>query len=252
MNGQPKSTFSLKQLLVAVAVASIPLALSTAYWKNVTDTTDELPVPLANAGLASQALFLAFMLVSVLIIACVGYFLISSRRFVTLAVLVLLASIATPFVYQWTQKSIISPPNGSATAELNNDACCIAAIAMERFVTENWEWAKEWNDLRPLVQQVINEINEKRTGLANPANPFAGSDPLASTEENQSIFARIPEIPDSLFMNIENYVDVNFDFEISDAKNQTWQDFTGIRPHKPAYNLYRVELRKLIESLNQR
>ena len=238
-------------MLVAVVVASIPIALSTTYWKNVTDTADEHPVALADTGLANQTLFLAFLLVSFLILAGVGYLLISSRRFLILTMLVLLVSIASPFMYQWTQSNIISPANGSPIAELNNDACCITAIAIQRFVTKSGEWPEEWNDLRPLVQQIIAEINEKRVNLANPADPFAGTDPFASTEENQSLFARLPEIPENLSQTIEEYVDVDFDFEIAGSDEQTWQDFTGIKPHKPSYNFYRVEFQDLIESLKQ-
>jgi hypothetical protein len=44
-------------------------------------------------------------------------------------------------------------------------------------------------------------------------------------------------------------VDVDFSAEPETLSKQAWFEFTGIRPHKPSYNLYREEFLALIKAL---
>ena len=49
---------------------------------------------------------------------------------------------------------------------------------------------------------------------------------------------------------LEKLVDVDFEASPNVLAKESWFKFTGIRPHKPSYNTYRVQFQELIDLIS--
>ena len=49
---------------------------------------------------------------------------------------------------------------------------------------------------------------------------------------------------------LSKLVDVNFEASPIVLANESWSKFTGIRPHQPSYNTYRVHFQELIDLIS--
>ena len=50
--------------------------------------------------------------------------------------------------------------------------------------------------------------------------------------------------------SLSKIVDIHFSVDPNEVAKQKWYEFTAIRPHKPCYNFYRIELQQLIRGLS--
>lgn len=72
-----------------------------------------------------------------------------------------------------------------------------------------------------------------------------------SVEESQSILVHLPDLSSLRPDDIHRLVDVDFESAIVPLSRENWVEFSGIRPHKPSYNTYRIEFGKLLETLSK-
>jgi len=59
-------------------------------------------------------------------------------------------------------------------------------------------------------------------------------------------------VPDNFDLDFAaRHVEFNFEADVSQLSKQSWETFSGIRPHQPCWTLYDSELKYLIEMLSQ-
>ena len=246
--------YGLRHLLIAVAAVAVPMAFFARYWANANDTVDERTIPFRGTGFGDQLLLYSAAASLALIAIAVIAWLLSRRSYLAVVGLLLACLLCFPFLASFTKTRIIEPERGNPEAEIHNDAAAIAAIVVERFYGRTGEWPRNWKQLDEDIAEVIGNVNKKhnepRTDpFSASADPF-GSDPFAS-EETQSIYSRAPDLGDLTPQALRELVDINFDADPQELSKEDWYKFSGIVPHKPSYNVYRVEFKKLIARLNE-
>lgn len=245
--------FSLNHLLLSMAAISIPLALLSQYWAGVNDTVDQRTIPFTEAGPLRQVLLVAgFTLTTLLLLA---FLMVLVRRKLYLSVLLLCLGLTMAFFPLWrgVQTQIVNPIRGNETAAFHNDAASIAALAVARYCDRTQKWPANWDDLDTDLTAVLNEIQVGNTRGGLLANPpvSLGSNSDFSTEESQSILVRLPNLGALRPDDIRNHVDVEFKSAIASLAKESWVEFSGIKPHKPSYNTYRIEFGQLLETLSK-
>lgn len=137
----------------------------------------------------------------------------------------------------------------TALMERNGDAVAIAVMAVQAHYQRVGKWPAGWNELDRDLGGVFDEIRDARGVARDHSDPFARGTDFAS-EESQSILSRLPELSGFGPADVRNHVEIDFSFDPESIdKEVNWVDFQGIRPHEPAFNVYRVEITKLISSL---
>lgn len=249
-----RHAFGLRHLLIAVAAVAVPMATFTRYWAKVNDTVDERTIPFRDTAFQNQLLlYVAAAILALIAIGLIAWFL-SRRSYLGGAGLLLAYLLCFPFLASLTQSRIIDPEQGNPEAEVHNDAAAIAAAAVDRFYARTHRWPRNWSELGDDIADVIGEVQQKHNEpKADPfsaaANPFSGD--ASKIEESQSILGRAPDLRDLTPYELRNLVDINFDADPAELARMNWVEFDGIVPHKPAYNMYRVEFGKLIARLNE-
>lgn len=244
--------FSLNQLLIAITVLAIPIALISKYWVTVNNTVDERTIPFSDAPGYSQIYLIGgLILLGILAIAFVCI-LLKRRLYLAAGICVLTLLACVWPVSRRIESKIVSPVRGNETAEIHNDAAAIVATAVDRFYARTQQWPKSWAALDNDLASVISEIKKSKP---QSADPFAAGDPFSSNpaavEELQSIFSRSSDLTALTAKDLRELVDVDFDADPRVLAKMNWVEFTGIIAHKPTYNTYRVEFGKLISRLNE-
>ena len=241
--------FGLRHLLIAVAAIAIPMALFSRYWARVNDTVDERTVPFSDVGLGDQVLLYSAAASLALIAVGLIAWLLSRRTYLGTAGVLLVFISCLPFIVSFAQSRIINPEQGNPEAALHNDAAAIAATAISRYYARTRKWPRDWDVLDDDIAAVIDDVGAKHQPTDDP---FAAGDPFAGLgEDSQSLFSRAPDLDGLTAYELRNLVDVNFDADPQALATMSWIDFDGIVPHKPSYNMYRVEFRQLIDCLNE-
>lgn len=244
--------FSLNQLLITITVLAIPIALISKYWVSVNNTVDERTIPFSNVGVLRQSYFIGGLILLGIVAVVFVLILIKRRLYFTAGVFVLVFLVCVWPVSRQIESKIISPVQGNETAEIHNDAAAIVATAVDRFYSRTQKWPQSWGDLDDDIVSVIAEIKK---GMPQSTDPFATGDPFSNDpsarEESQSIFSRSPDLTAMNAQDFRKLVDIDFDADPRVLAKMNWVEFTGIVPHKPAYNSYRVEFGKLITRLRE-
>lgn len=244
--------FSVNQLLLAITVLAVPISLISKYWVSVNNTVDERTIPFANAGLWRQSFFVVGLLLLGILAIVFITILLKRRLYLPAVVCALTLAVCVWPLSRQIESKILSPVQGNEIAEIHNDAAAIVATAIDRLYARTQRWPRTWADLDDDLSGVISEINNRRP---QSTDPFGSGDPFASdatsAEESQSIFSRSPDLASVTREDIHSLVDVDFDAQPLILAKQNWMEFSGIIPHKPTYNTYRVEFGKLIKRLNE-
>ena len=244
--------FTLNQLLIAITALAIPMALISKYWVSVNNTVDERTIPFSNVGAMRQSYLIGGLILLGILAIVFGIILVRRRLFFAAASFALVLLICAWPVSRQIESKIVSPVQGNELAETHNDAAAIVATAVDRFYERTHQWPKSWVALEDDLAGVIGEIKNNKP---QSTDPFASASPVSSdpaaAEESQSIFSRSPDIASLTPESLRALVDIDFDADPRTLANMNWVEFTGIVPHKPAYNTYRVEFGKLIARLKE-
>jgi hypothetical protein len=245
--------FTLNQLLIAITAFAVPLALISRYWVSVNDTVDERTIPFSNVGALRQSYLIGGLILLGILAIVFGIILVRRRLYYAAASFSLVLLICVWPVSRQIESEIVSPVQGNDIAETHNDAAAIAATAVERYYSRTKKWPQSWLDLDDDITSVIADITTSKP--QSMPGPFASGDPFSADpsvrEESQSIFSRSPDLTNLTAQDLQGLVDIDFDADPRVLANMNWVEFTGIVPHKPAYNTYRVEFGKLITRLEE-
>ncbi len=275
-------------MLIVMVINAIPLALFARYWSWVNATVDDRTIPFSEAGIQNQLILLcAVALTLFTAVGTIAWFYFRGFRktaFGSLVACIVVTLLLVPIV----RSLIMSPVQGNAQAELHNDAAAIVANAVERFYSRTQEWPKNWLVLDKDLKDVLDEIKARRLALSvdhgtaagppsddpfaaidassdlavDSTNPFGSesaqsldpvgdsSDPFAN-EESLAVITRAPDVSGITAESIRFLVDIDFESKPGVLAEMSWFEFTGIIPHKPAYNIYRVDFQHLINTLKK-
>lgn len=245
--GSPKPAFGLRELLIAVALVAVPIALFSEYYRQANNTVDERTIPLTSLSFARQAYF--YSAVATFFGGCALIFghLLKNRRprlagaFAAGACVVVLAAI--PLVVT----KVIEPVRGNPVAELHNNAAALAALSIQHYFERTKRWPAKWGDLEEDVVAVVDELQQTIAKVGGGSS--LGGDPFADEQGTQSLSARNVDVSGMNAERLSKLVDIDFAADPVLLAQQQWNQFKGIQPHKPSYNMYRVEFRQLIERL---
>lgn len=247
--GPPKPAFGLRDLFIAVALVAVPIALFSEYYRLANNTVDERTIPLTSLSFARQAYF--YSALATFFGGCALIFvrllmnghLRLARVFIAGAGVVVLA--ATPLVVT----KVIDPVRGNPTAKLHNDAAALAALSVLRYFERTERWPAKWDDLEEDVVAVVHELQQTTAKVGSGST--LGGDPFADDQGTQSLSARNVDVSGMSAERLSKLVDIDFTADPVLLGRQEWSEFKGIQPHKPSYNMYRVEFRQLIDQLAQ-
>lgn len=246
--------FNLNHLLAATTALSVPIALFARYWINVNRTVDERTIPFSRAGTIQQVYLVSgFAVVGIL---AAFFFLVMVKRKQRLGATVFVCALlicAVPASW-FVNSKIVDPVHGNEVARIHNEAAAIVASAVDRFYGRTQQWPRNWNDLENDIADVISDVRKRTIIVAKDPFTSAGdpfSDDLIEREESQSVYSRGPELGNLDAIKIREFVDIDFAADPKRLATMNWVEFDGIVPHKPTYNLYRVEFGKLIDRLKR-
>ena len=221
-----KWRFSLRSLLLWTTFVAVPLGCFRQFYSMVTDTADGRTIPLVNApGVA--IVFFGLGLLSVVAV-CLG--MIWKRSYASAIILVATVLSGVFLGYPLLNAFVVRPAQGNQVAELHNDAASLAAMAIKNYYERVGSWPGSWSDL----EQDLSAASATPYTLPGSANNAV----------HVNLAANLP------IDKLEKLVDVDFKASPDELAKQSWLEFTGIRPHKPSYNAYRVQFQELIELIS--
>lgn len=221
-----KGRFSLRSLLLWTGFVAIPLACFRQYYAMVNDTVDERTIPLLNAPGAALA-FLGLGLLSIVLV-CIG--MVCKGNYVSTIILVATVLLGVSLGYPLLNAFVLRPEQGNQIAELHNDAASLAAMTIKNYYARVGSWPGSWRDL----EQDLSAASTTQYAL-----PGSVDNPL-----HVNLAANLP------IDELEKLVDVDFEASPNVLAKESWSKFTGIRPHKPSYNTYRVQFQELIDLIS--
>jgi hypothetical protein len=218
--------FSLRSLLLWTTLVAFPLACFRQYYALVTDTVDGMTIPLLNApGAAIASLGLGLLSIALI---CVS--LAWQRKYASASILMATVLIGFTLSYPILNAFAVLPKQGNQIAELHNDAASLAAIAIKNYYARVGSWPGSWRDL---------EDDLLAASTTQYALPGSMGNPL-----HVNLASNLP------IEELAKLVEVDFKASPAVLAKQSWSGFTGIRPHEPSYNFYRVQFEELIDLIS--
>ena len=217
--------FTIRSLFIWTLCVALPLACFRQYYALASNTADQRTTPLLQA----TPIAIVFFALGVISILAIVAFLSLRRSFVSAGALVVALTLCMTVGYPWLKSGLVSPTNGDPqAAQLHNDAAAVTAIALKIYYQRGGEWPKSWSELNPYLGEAL-ATQQSRTKNGANAIPNVSQD------------LTIEQLP--------NLVEIDFEASPLKLSRQKWYEFSGIRPHKPSYNLYREEFQELIETI---
>ena len=217
--------FTIRSLFIWTLCVALPLACFRQYYALASNTADQRTTPLLQA----TPIAIVFFALGVISILAIVAFLLIRRRFRAAGGIVVMLTLCMTVGYPWLKSGLVTPTNGDPqAAQLHNDAAAVTAIALKIYYQRDGEWPKSWSELAPYLDEALSAQQSRNKNGANA----------------------IPNVSQGLTIEqLPKLVDINFEASLLELSQQKWHEFTGIRPHKPSYNLYRQEFQELIETI---
>ena len=152
------------------------------------------------------------------------------RHYASTIILTATVLLGVTLGYPLLNAFVVRPEQGNQIAELHNDAASLAAITIKNYYLRVGSWPGSWRDL----EQDLSAASATRYAL-----PGSMDNPI---HVNLAANLTIDELA--------KLVDVNFEASPNVLANESWPKFTGIRPHHPSYNFYRVQFQELIDLIS--
>lgn len=154
------------------------------------------------------------------------------RHYASTIILTATVLLGVTLGYPLPNAFVVRPEQGNQIAELHNDAASLTAMTIKNYYARVGSWPGSWRDL----EQDLS---------AASATQYA----LPGSIDNPIHVNRAANLP---IEKLAKLVDVNFEASSIVLANESWFKFTGIRPHKPSYNTYRVQFQELIDLISAR
>lgn len=247
-------SFTLRHLLVSMVLIAIPLGLFRTYWIRVNDTVDERTIPFSEISFSIQIYLYAALGSLALIVAGVILWLCIRTKYMLSLVMMGIVALCSYLAVPLVRSKIIDPVRGNPVASTHNNAASIVAMSVLRYFDRTARWPEAWEDLDQDISDVLGKLNVAYEQRKNDPDPFSRerfADPYWGEEASQSLSARAPDVSEITPSTLRKLVDVDFTADPKELALQKWYEFKGIIPHKPSYNYYRVEFKKLIDQLSQ-
>ena len=152
------------------------------------------------------------------------------RHYASTIILTATVLLGVTLGYPLLNAFVVRPEQGNQIAELHNDAASLTAMTIKNSYARVGSWPGSWRDL---------EHDLSAASATQYALPGSMDNPI---HVNLAANLTIEELA--------KLVDVNFEASPNVLANESWFKFTGIRPHQPSYNFYRVQFQELIDLIS--
>ncbi len=224
--------FSIQSLFVVMVMVAVPLACFRQYFNIVSNTVDESILPLREA----PPVAILFFALGLLFVFALSIRLFVKKRYYLFTGLMVTLAVILAVGFLGLKAGMMETRGRPEIAQLHSDAAALVGDAVTRFYQRTASWPKSWMELAADVEAA--KAADKRLPTAQQPNTSA---PQALD------LAR-----DKSLQELSSLVDIDFNARLNTIRTEAWYEFSGIRPHKPAYNFYRVQFEQLIQALAAR